>query len=295
LLLQSGIGQSTAVVERLLASFLPAGSISALGYARRILRAVSDVFLESVSTALLPRFSALSARDDIPGLKRATGLGVKLISFLTFPVVTLLVVLNVPIIRLAFQRGAFDASATQITAGIMALFVLSVPPLAIFQVMVNTFFAMRDTLTPIYLRLFTLAINLVLDVALITIIGPYGLALSLLLARCAGLAGALLALRRRVGALGLRLKGYFLKMGLAVALLGAVSLGIRWFWERRAHLPLSQQLLAVASAALLGLLVYGAATVSTGIDEVDEAVALIKKRLMARRKARVGQPKRTPD
>jgi putative peptidoglycan lipid II flippase len=295
LLAQSALGQSSTVVERLLASYLPPGTISAVALARRILRAVTDVFLNTVSTALLPRFSALSASNDVPGLKRAMGFGVRLASFVTLPVVTLLVALNVPVVRLAFQRGAFDASATQTTAGIMALYVLSVPPLAIFQIMVNTFFAMRDTVTPICLRLFALAANLVLDVLLIAAMGPYGLALSLLLARCAGMTGAFLALRRRMGALKLRLGEYSLKMGLAVAVLAAVTLAVRWFWEGRGHAGLLQQLLAVASASLLGLLAYGAVTVRIGISEVDQALALIKKRLTGRRVAPAGQSRRTPE
>ncbi len=295
LLVQSGISQSSTLVERLLASFLPPGSISAVGYARRILRAVSDIFLTSASTALLPQFSALMARKDVPGLKRAVGFGVKLVSFVTLPVVALLAVLNVPIIRVAFQRGAFDASATRLTAGLMALYVLSVLPQAIFQVIVNAFFAMRDALTPIYLRLFALVINLALDVALIAVIGPYGLALSLLLARCVGLTAAFLALRWRVGALELRLKAHFLKIGLAAGLMAAVALGVRWLSERRTHLPLPQQLAVVALASLLGLMVYGVVTVAAGIEEVDEAVALIKKRLMGRSATKVGRPERAPE
>jgi putative peptidoglycan lipid II flippase len=295
LLSQNAIGQSSTVVERLLASYLPPGTITAVAYARRILRAVTDVFVNAVSTALLPRFSALSAGDDVPGLKRAMGFGVRLVSFVTVPVVTLLVVLNVPVVRLALQRGAWDASATQITAGLMGLYVLSVPPLAILQIMVNAFFAMRDTVTPICLRLFVLAANLVLDVALITAMGPYGLALSLLLARCAGMTGAFLAMRRRAGALKLRLGEYSLKMGLAVALMAAVALAVRWFWEARGQAGLLQQLLAVASASLLGLLAYGAVTVRSGIAEVDQALALIKKRVTGGRVAQAGRSGGTPE
>jgi peptidoglycan biosynthesis protein MviN/MurJ (putative lipid II flippase) len=126
-------------------------------------------------------------------------------------------------------------------------------------------------------------------VAFIAAMGPYGLALSLLLARGAGMIGAFLTLRRRVGALKLRLREYFLKMGLAIALLAGVALAVRWFSEIRGHAGLLRQLLVVCSASLLGLLVYAAVTVRIGIAEVDQAVALIKKRLAGRRVAPAGQ------
>ena len=278
-LLQGCLGQSSVLLERLLASFLPPGSISALAYARRILRAVSYILADSVSTALLPRFAALSAQADITGLKRTIGLGVKFASFLAAPVVALLVVLNVPVIRLAFERGAFDARATRLTAGLMALYVLSLPPVAVWQVTSNAFFAMRDTLTPLYLDMITLSANLILDLLLMSVIGPYGLALSLLIARCVGLSAALWALRRRVGALSLRLRDYVLKAGLAIGLLAVLAFGSRWLWDRQGPLSLLQQLLALVSASALGLSAYGVVLVFARIEEVDEMVGLIRRRL----------------
>mgnify|MGYP001025136914 CR=1 FL=1 len=255
-LLKGTVGQSGIVVERMLASFLPPGSISAVGYARRILHVVGDVLLGSVSTVLLPRFSALAARDRIPSLKRAVAFGVRLASFLAVPVVTLLVTLNVPIIQLVFQRGAFDAQATQITAGVMALYVLSVLPLAISQVIGGIFSAMGDTLTPLHLRLVTLLTNVALDVVLVQVLGPYGFALSLLLARCVGLGIEFVAVRRRLGALGLGLREYWVRLALALGPLAAGSLCVRWWWGQHAALTWQRQALVVIVVSLLGLLAY---------------------------------------
>jgi hypothetical protein len=56
-----------------------------------------------------------------------------------------------------------------------------------------------------------------------------------------------------------------------------------------------QQLLAVASASLLGLLAYGAVTVRSGIAEVDQALALIKKRVTGGRVAQAGRSGGTPE
>ncbi|HUT14678.1 MAG TPA: lipid II flippase MurJ [Anaerolineae bacterium] len=292
-LLKGAVGQSGVVFERLLASFLPPGSISAVGYARRILRAVSSVLLSSVSTVLLPRFSVLAAGDRTPSLKRAVAFGVRLTSFLAVPVVILLVTLNVPIIHLAFQRGAFDAQATQITAGIMALYVLSVPPIAISQVIGDVLPAMGDTLTPLCIRIITLLTNVALDVALVQVLGPYGLALSLLLARGIGLGTEFVVVRRRLGAFGLGLKEHWVRLALASAPLAGVSLCARWLWEHQQPLSWSYQLLTLIVASSLGLLAYGGVMLKMGVRGLDEAVAVLRRRWADRGTARDG-PSGTP-
>lgn len=284
-LLRCTVGQSGIVVERMLASFLPPGSISAVGYARRILHAVGDVLLGSVSTVLLPRFSALAAGDRIPSLKRAVAFGVRLASFLAVPVVTLLVTLNVPIIQLVFQRGAFDTQATQITAGIMALYVLSVPSLTISQVVGGVFPAMGDTLTPLYIRFVTLLTKVALDVALIQVLGPYGLALSLLLARCVGLGIEFVVVRRRLGALGLGLKEHSVRLALALGPLAAVSLCARWLWEHQQPFLWPHQLLVLILASSLGLLAYGGVMLKMGVRGLDEAVVMLRRRWEDRSRA----------
>jgi len=277
-LLKGTVGQSGIVIERLLASFLPPGSISAVGYARRMSRAVSSALLSSVSTVLLPRFAALAAGDRILSLKRAVAFGVRLASFLTVPVVTLLVTLNVPVIQLAFQRGAFDAQATQITAGVMALYVLSVLPLAISQVIGGVFPAMGDTLTPLYIRLATLLTNVALNVALVRVLGPYGLALSLVMARCVGLGTEFVVVRRRLGAFGLGLKEHGVRLALASAPLIGVSLCARWLWEHQQPLLWPYQLLTLILASSLGLLAYGGVMLKMGARGLDEAVVMLKRR-----------------
>jgi putative peptidoglycan lipid II flippase len=278
-LLQGSLGQSSVLFERLLASFLPVGSISALAYARRIHRALSYIFADSVATALLPRLSSLSAQADTLGLKRVLAFGVRVACLVVAPAVALLVVLDVPVIRLAFERGAFDASATRLTAGAMALYVLSVAPLAVWQLTSNVFFAMRDTLTPLRLRMVTLSINFILDLLLISIIGIYALPLSLLVAYCLGVAGALGVLSRQIGELGLRREGYFAKLGLALSSLAGLALGVRLLWETRAPLSTLQQLAALLLASGLGLLAYAGVTMIAGIEEVEGVVRLVRERL----------------
>lgn len=282
-LLQGAAGQGSILAERVVGSFLPAGSIAALAYARRVLRAVSDLFLDSVATALLPRLSALSAEMDVPGLKRMMNFGARLTLLISVPAVVWLAVLNIPIVRLAFQRGAFDASATALTAGIMAIYVLGVPPMAVLQVVTDAFFALRDTLTPLYVRLFTLAINLGLDVVLVALFGAHGLALALLIARCMGLVAGMVLLRRRIGPLGLDTAGFGIKLALATGALAATSYCSYMLLGRQLTRGLLQHTLALGGAMVLGCGAFLVAAVLLRMDETSALWNAAHRRLLRRR------------
>ena len=271
------------LLERFLGSFLPAGTVSALVYARRILRAMSSIFLDSVSVALLPRLSAQFAQDNLPGLKRLTSLGVRLISFLAIPVTAGIIALNVPLVRLLYQRGAFDERATLLTASILSFYILSLIPTSVRQIIFSAYFAMQDTLTPLLLKAIELALNTVLDVALLGVMGAPGLALGVTLSACLGLMINLWHLRRRVGALGEAWQGYFLKVGGSAIAMGGVVFLIRKWSERTIASSLRTRVSILALELLVGLVVYSLLTTLMKVEEIGYVLGSVKGRLSRRR------------
>jgi len=131
-------------------------------------------------------------------------------------------------------------------------------------------------MTPLWLNIVALAMYPRWNVAVIRALGPSGLALSLVLARCAGAACPFWAAHRRVGTLGMELKRYCLKLALAVGGLVAASTSVRWLGETLAPRSWVGQFLCVALASFMGLLAYGGIELTAGIRELDEAVALMK-------------------
>jgi putative peptidoglycan lipid II flippase len=271
------------LLERFLGSFLPVGAVSALVYARRILRAMSSIFLDSVSVALLPRLSARFAQSDLPGLKRFTTLGVRLISFLAVPVTTGIIALNVPLVRLLYQRGAFDEGATLLTASILSFYILSLIPASVRQIIFSTYFAMQDTLTPLLLRAIELTLNILLDVALLGMMGAPGLALGFALSACLALIVNLWRLRHRIGALEYPWKPYLLKVGGSAAIMGGVVFLLRRWAARTLASSLVAHLSILALELLVGLAVYGLLTSLMKVEEMGYLIKSVKDRLSPRR------------
>jgi len=119
----SAAGQINLLVDRILASGLAEGSISALNFAVRVMHLPLGIFAAAAATAAYPFLAEQAAGAHANDLRRTFSEGLRLLWFIVFPLSVGLMLLSEPIVRLLFERGAFDARATQMTA--VALFYYS--------------------------------------------------------------------------------------------------------------------------------------------------------------------------
>jgi len=115
---------SVAVVDQSMAAMLPAGSVSALGYANRIVSGVAAMGATALSAATLPYFSKMAAAGDWAGCRHTLKRYVVLITGTTVPFTLLLIAFSRPLARLLYQRGAFTAADTELVSHIQAFFAL---------------------------------------------------------------------------------------------------------------------------------------------------------------------------
>ncbi len=198
-------GQMSIVVNRVLASGLPEGSIAALNYATRLMGLVPGVVGFAIVTVIYPTLARLSAARDWSRYSRAFSESMGIVSFVLVPVAVGMAVLRVPAVRLVFERGAFDAHATAATAWAL-LFLAPSAAIATLHDMANrAFYALQDTTTPMIVSVGTAGINIVLNLVLVHPLAHGGLALATTLSG-AFAAGTLLwllrgRLARTIGAL----------------------------------------------------------------------------------------------
>ena len=109
------------IVDRVFASALGAGYISALTYADRIIQIPAMILTTALGEVLLPKLSQHASEGEIDRFSRRFWRSLSVVGFFILPLAILLVLLREPIIRVFFQRGAFDSTATQLT-GVAVLF-----------------------------------------------------------------------------------------------------------------------------------------------------------------------------
>ncbi len=171
-------GEISVIVDRVLASKMAAGSVSALFYAWRILAIPGALLLASVPTALFPRLAALASRRDHAAVAALADRSLRAVTIVAFPFALLLLLLAEPITRTLLQRGAFDAAATSVTAAVMACYAMAFLAQGPQAICVRAFHALQDTKTPMKVSLVTISVNVGVSLLLAGPLGAPGLALA---------------------------------------------------------------------------------------------------------------------
>ncbi|MEW6139630.1 MAG: murein biosynthesis integral membrane protein MurJ [Thermodesulfobacteriota bacterium] len=174
--------QLNVMIGTILASMLPAGGVSYLYYADRLVELPLGVFAIALGTAVLPSMSRQAADGDITGLGHTVGFSLRLIAFFTIPAMVALILLRTPIVALLFQRGKFSAFDTEQTAVALLWYTAGLWAFSGLKVVTQAFFSLKDTRTPVYISVVAVAVNLVAGLILMGPMLQGGLALATSLA-----------------------------------------------------------------------------------------------------------------
>ncbi len=274
------IYQVNVVVTRLLASFLQEGSVSWLYYGQRLFEFPQGVFVVSLAQAVLPTMSRQAAADDMNGFRESLRFAMVLILLVTIPAALGLILCNQAVYSLFFMRGSFSAFDVSQAALALAWYAPGLLFVGISRVIVPSFYAMKDTRTPVKVSFWTLLVNVIVGLVLMQSMGHAGLALALTIASVFNAVVLTWLLSRRLGDLnlsamsrtGLRMiPGLCLMTVVVVLILGQADWLIPGqFWSRFALL---------GSAVFCGSMVYLVSLWLFGVREMQQAWAMLANRL----------------
>ncbi len=218
----AGIYQVNLVVDMILASLLPEGSISYLFFADRMTQLPLGVIGVAVGTALLPMLSRQVRAGDMAAATDSQNRALEVTLLLTLPAAVALAVIPEPVIAALFQRGAFGPEAAEATAWALTAYAFGLPAYVLNKTLTPGFFARGDTATPMKIAGAAMLANI---------------------------------------AFNLLLMGPFLHVGLAMATVISAWINtalLAWILRRRGHLTLDARLrrrlprIALASAGMGG-------------------------------------------
>jgi putative peptidoglycan lipid II flippase len=170
--------QLALFADTIIASFLPAGAISALYYADRLNQLPIGVIGIAAGTVVLPEMSRRIAAGDETAAAAAQNRAFEFTLLLAVPCVAAFFIVPELIMRALFMRGAFtDADA--IAAGrTLTAYAFGLLPFVLIRSAVATFFSRGDTATPVKAALIAAAVNIAFKVALMGPLAQVGLALA---------------------------------------------------------------------------------------------------------------------
>jgi putative peptidoglycan lipid II flippase len=178
LTLSIAINQIYLAVNRIFASGLEPGSITALDFAYRLMVLPVGIFVAAISTAIYPAFSDYATKKDLKGLAESLLMGMAMVSVIAIPSAIGLMAVREPLIKVVFQRGAFDYYATQRTAVALWYFSLGLWAVGANLVVTRAYYAIENIRTPLALGMLCAVLNVILSMLLMPAMGHGGLALA---------------------------------------------------------------------------------------------------------------------
>jgi putative peptidoglycan lipid II flippase len=170
--------QVALFADTIIATFLPAGALSALYYADRLNQLPIGVIGIAIGTVLLPEMSRRLTADDHAGAAKAQKRAFDFTLLFSVPFVAAFLTVPEIIMRAMFARGAFS-KADAVTAGAtLAAYAVGLIPFVMIRSAVATFYARKDTATPVKAALTGVAVNVALKIALVGALAQVGLALA---------------------------------------------------------------------------------------------------------------------
>lgn len=274
------VNQVNAMVDRTLASTLVEGSISALNYANKLNNFVMGVFITSIASVIYPMLSKLSADSDKEKFTESVVTSVNSIVLLVLPISVGAIVLANPIVKILFQRGAFDSSATEMTAIALVFYSIGLVAFGLRDVLGKVFYSLQDTKTPMINGAIAMVMNIILNIILVKIMGHAGLAFATSISAILCIFMLFGSLKKKIGYFGqdqmikttVKSLGAALVMGLVTYLMHEILCDIL-------NNGFIYDVINLGLSVITGAISYGVIVIRLNISEILILTSSIKKKL----------------
>ena len=274
-----GLDQIERWVAVNLASLLAAGSLSIFNFARQLYVLPISLFGVSLSQASFPTLAQEALSDDKTKFKATLSKSILQIFFFALPASVLVLVLRIPLVRLAFGAKNFPWEATLLTGKALAFLSFAIAPQAVTNSLTRALHALKDTKTPLIIGFITMVVFVGLasllglfmerDVAVITLAMSIGNLTDFFL--------SYLAVRRKVGPLGISvriIKMLFVSLFTGLSLWAPMRLLDQLVFDTTRTVPLITLTLVVST---VGFSVYLFFCWLFDIEELKDVTDIVKK------------------
>lgn len=266
------VSQINLLLDTVLASFLPEGSVSWLYYSDRLVELPLGVFAIAISTVILPSLSRLQA-DSAPEAFRSTlDWAIRAVLVIGVPAAIALMLLSEPILMTLFQYGKLSVDDVSMATLSLQAYSLGLLAFMLIKVLAPGYFSRQDTKTPVRIGIKAMVANMLLNVAFVVPlhfywqVGHVGLALATSLSAMLNAAWLYQGLRRQnvytpmngFALMCVRILAASLMMAAVLWLISPDStLWQSWLWWQRAW-ELFQLCVAGGLVYCVALIVLGA-------------------------------------
>jgi putative peptidoglycan lipid II flippase len=289
-LFTSGMLYINVYTDMFFASFLPNpdASVSALNYANLLIQAPLGILSSMLLVPFLPVFSRLAAPEHWPELKQRVRQGLLLTAIAMLPLSGLIIALSTPIVRLVYERGAFNQAASEIVTPVLIAYAIGMFVYLGRDVLVRVFYALDDGDTPFRISMVNIFLNAFFDYIMVTFfhLGAAGLVMATVSVNIISMVVLTYCLNRRLNGIPWRQwAGPIGTLLLASGMAGAFSFGALGAVQElmggaRSGFLIHAIELVVPGA--LGLGFFALIASRMGLEEVDGFADRLRQKLLRR-------------
>ncbi|MGB2705617.1 MAG: murein biosynthesis integral membrane protein MurJ [Candidatus Omnitrophota bacterium] len=277
----SAVYQLSVIVDNIFSTFtwiVGVGAPAALWYSYRLFHLPLAIFGISLATVALPRMSREVAQKNITALKETISFSMRSVFLVLIPAGIGLATLGGPIIRILFERGEFTQYSSAITNNALFFYSFGLFACGGIKILVNAFFSLGDTRTPVKTAAVAFFINLVLNFMLMWPLKIGGLALATSIAATSNFVMLYVLLTRKIGPLGTpRILGSFIRILIAGLLMGVFSYAAGRFLgglDRGVFVSAA----GLLSVIFLSVAIYTCLCTALGIEEIRKLIRWVLKK-----------------
>jgi putative peptidoglycan lipid II flippase len=178
------VAQISLVINTQIASFLPAGSVSWLTAADRLMEFPSALLGVALGTVLLPSLAKSHASADTAEFSRLLDWGLRVTLLFTLPAALALGILAAPLMATLFQYGQFTAHDVLMSRAALIAYAVGLTGIILVKILAPGYYARQNVKTPVKIAVLTLAITQLLNAVFVPLFAHAGLALSIGLGAC---------------------------------------------------------------------------------------------------------------
>ena len=196
-LLGVSVAQISLLINTQIASWLPAGSVTWLFYADRLMEFPTALLGVALGVVLMPQLASARGAGDDARYSAMLDWGLRLVVLLAAPASAALLVFAQPLVATLFHHGAFrDGDVLQVSLA-LAGYGVGLLGLVGIKVLAPGFYASQDMRTPVKIAVVVLVLTQLMNLVLVPLFQHAGLALSIGLGALVNSGWLLVGLRRR--------------------------------------------------------------------------------------------------
>lgn len=274
-----GLINFNLLINSFFGSFVSEEAPAAIDKAFRIYQLPQGIFSVAIATVLFPTLARFANSGEIENLRATMANGMRQILFVLVPAAAAILALSDPMIRLIYQRGAFEPAQTAVVATALFWFAFSLPTNGLYLLQTRTFFSLQRPWQATGLAVIDLVVSGLAALVLYKPFGVGGIVAGTGIGTSAAVVAQALILRREFG--GLEFGRLFSTAG-RITVASAALAGVSWVvWDlldQALGRGLVGQIVSLGTGLAAGGLVYVAVAKLLRVAELEQITRLLRRR-----------------